>query len=166
MRGWRAWLFGVVVVLALVRLGLFIVRTHGPADLPPASPSDPEGLSERNTRRAQQAASIAVLLDASPRELEERIAFDEARRSASGALRAIGSDATAAGAGGLAYAAMELADRLAKDVTRACARRGTEKLDEALAALDPEKRKAFEDRVEIAKKSLDRACKLAPRPSE
>jgi len=167
MRGWRAWLFYGVVALVVLRLALFIVATHEPVQAPGgAGPADPEGISERKTRQAEQNAKLAPLLDATPRELEEKLAFDDAKRSATGGLRTIATDATAAGAAGLAYAAMELADRLAKDTHSVCVHDGTKKLDDAVAALTPEKRAPFDERLAIVKKTIDLACKRAPRPTE
>lgn len=166
MRGWRAWLFWGVVVLVVIRLAIFIVATSGPRQPGFASARDPEEVSQRKARAAEQNAKLATLLDATPRELEEKLAFDDAKRSAASGLRSIASDATSAGATSLAYAAMELSERLSTDLHQVCAHGGTKKLDDAMAALDPEKRRSFEDRVAIALRNVATACKRAPRPNE
>lgn len=166
MRGWRAWLFWGVVVLVVIRLALFIVATSGPRQPGFAGARDPEELSQRKTRQAEQNAKLAPLFDATPREFENQLAFDEAKRSASSGVRQLASEATTAGAPNLAYAAMELSERLSTDLHAVCAHGGTKKLDDAASALDPEKRKPFEERLSIAKKNITTTCKLAPRPTE
>ena len=163
MSSTKQYLIGTTLLLVAVRLALlfFRVAARPPSPSVAPMPRNAEEISERETRKAEQRARIAELLEASVLDMEDRAKLDEARGDAARALRDLASTANSAGATKVGFEALELERGLAVDARRTCSLDALKKLDAASSALSADARAPLAERLAITHRHVKRTCELA-----